>query len=111
MEERADSPVPVKVEENPDSVVLMYFKGDINSMVDEHFSRALGKANKAYESGLRSKKIRKTVKLARWDPASPPAPSRTHFQAGRCLRGTGSLWTLQQASNLVSLNLILTFIF
>ncbi|XP_054887232.1 transcription cofactor vestigial-like protein 3 [Poeciliopsis prolifica] len=63
MEERTDSPVPVKVEENPDSVVLTYFKGDISSMVDAHFSRALGKANKAYESGLRSKKIRKTVKL------------------------------------------------
>ncbi|PWA18675.1 hypothetical protein CCH79_00005667, partial [Gambusia affinis] len=67
MEERTDSPIPVKVEENPDSVVLMYFKGDINSMVDEHFSRALGKANKAYESGLRSKKIRKTLKLESTD--------------------------------------------
>ncbi|KAM4733257.1 transcription cofactor vestigial-like protein 1 isoform 1-T4 [Anableps anableps] len=63
MEERADSPIAVKVEGNSHSVILTYFQGDINSMVDEHFSRALGKASKANEQGLRSKKILKTVKM------------------------------------------------
>uniref|UniRef100_A0A3B3YAW2 Uncharacterized protein n=1 Tax=Poecilia mexicana TaxID=48701 RepID=A0A3B3YAW2_9TELE len=62
MEERADSLIPVKVEENASGFTLLYFHGDINSMVDEHFSRALGKASKASELVPRSKKIRKTVK-------------------------------------------------
>lgn len=62
MEERADSPIAVKVEGNSQSLILTYFQGDINSMVDEHFSRALGKISKVYEPDERSKKIRKTVK-------------------------------------------------
>ncbi|XP_014885131.1 transcription cofactor vestigial-like protein 1 [Poecilia latipinna] len=62
MEERADSLIPVKVEENASGFTLLYFHGDINSMVDEHFSRALSKASKASELVPRSKKIRKTVK-------------------------------------------------
>uniref|UniRef100_A0A3P9P1K9 Uncharacterized protein n=1 Tax=Poecilia reticulata TaxID=8081 RepID=A0A3P9P1K9_POERE len=62
MEERAESLIPVKVDENASGFTLLYFHGDINSMVDEHFSRALGKASKASELVPRSKKIRKTVK-------------------------------------------------
>lgn len=35
---------PVKTEWGSQSVVFTYFQGDINSMVDQHFSRALGNA-------------------------------------------------------------------
>ncbi|NXB46614.1 VGLL1 protein, partial [Leucopsar rothschildi] len=35
---------PVKTEWGSQSVVFTYFQGDINSMVDQHFSRALGHA-------------------------------------------------------------------
>lgn len=35
---------PVKTEWGSQSVVFTYFQGDINSMVDEHFSRALSNA-------------------------------------------------------------------
>lgn len=45
MEEDLGSPV-AKIKEESGSVLLTYFQGDINSMVDEHFSRALGKATK-----------------------------------------------------------------
>ncbi|XP_015237425.1 transcription cofactor vestigial-like protein 1 [Cyprinodon tularosa] len=66
MEEQGESPKAVKVEGNPHSIILTYFQGDINSMVDEHFSRALGKI-KANETAARSKKIRKTVKMESTD--------------------------------------------
>ncbi|MEQ2225211.1 hypothetical protein ILYODFUR_015168 [Ilyodon furcidens] len=67
MEERADSPIAVKVEGNSHRVILTYFEGDINSMVDKHFSRALSKISKANEPTARSKKIRKTVKMENTD--------------------------------------------
>ncbi|NWT57979.1 VGLL1 protein, partial [Erythrocercus mccallii] len=35
---------PVKTEWGSQSVVFTYFQGDINSMIDEHFSRALSNA-------------------------------------------------------------------
>uniref|UniRef100_A0A147ACS6 Transcription cofactor vestigial-like protein 1 n=1 Tax=Fundulus heteroclitus TaxID=8078 RepID=A0A147ACS6_FUNHE len=63
MEEQADSPIAVKVEGTPHRVILTYFQGDINSMVDEHFSRALSKISKSNDPAARSKKIRKTVKI------------------------------------------------
>ncbi|KAK0148906.1 Transcription cofactor vestigial-like protein 3 [Merluccius polli] len=60
----AGSPISVKVEENSQSVVFTYFQGDIGSMVDEHFSRALGKADRAkpQPDPVRSKKRRKSNK-------------------------------------------------
>uniref|UniRef100_A0A3Q1FP52 Uncharacterized protein n=1 Tax=Acanthochromis polyacanthus TaxID=80966 RepID=A0A3Q1FP52_9TELE len=71
MEERPDSPRAVKVEELSQCVILTYFKGDINSMVDAHFSRALGKACKSTAPAAKVKKIRKTIKLGKliksWD--------------------------------------------
>lgn len=63
MEERPDSPRAVKVEELSQCVILTYFTGDINSMVDAHFSRALSKACKSKAPAAKVKKIRKTIKL------------------------------------------------
>lgn len=58
-----DSPIAVKVEGPSHSVILTYFQGDINSMVDAHFSRALSKVHKAKEPAGKTKKIRKTIKI------------------------------------------------
>ncbi|KAK5864620.1 hypothetical protein PBY51_015849 [Eleginops maclovinus] len=63
MEDRTDSPTAVKVEEHSRGVILTYFQGDINSMVDAHFNRALSKVCKAKAPGAKIKKIRKTIKL------------------------------------------------
>ncbi|XP_016048635.1 transcription cofactor vestigial-like protein 1 [Erinaceus europaeus] len=47
MEDMGDTTVqtqnPRKVEWNPRCVIFTYFQGDIGTVVDEHFSRALGK--------------------------------------------------------------------
>uniref|UniRef100_A0A672PL35 Transcription cofactor vestigial-like protein 1 n=1 Tax=Sinocyclocheilus grahami TaxID=75366 RepID=A0A672PL35_SINGR len=53
MEEDLGNSVAKKTKEESSSVLLTYFKGDINSMVDEHFSRALSQAAKP--KGERSK--------------------------------------------------------
>lgn len=63
MEDRTESPRAVKVEEHSRCVILTYFQGDINSMVDAHFTRALSKVCKAKAPAAKSKKIRKTIKL------------------------------------------------
>uniref|UniRef100_A0A3B1J5Q7 Si:dkeyp-11e3.1 n=1 Tax=Astyanax mexicanus TaxID=7994 RepID=A0A3B1J5Q7_ASTMX len=71
MEQEAESPVAGKAEEQSGSLLYTYFQGDINSMVDAHFSRALSKATKP--------------KSSNWDVQSPPhfghsyAPGRIHF--------------------------------
>ncbi|XP_010899779.1 transcription cofactor vestigial-like protein 1 [Esox lucius] len=63
MEGYSGSPqVIVKTEEQSNSVLFTYFHGDISSMVDEHFSRALGKASRTKAPSGKSKKIRKAVK-------------------------------------------------
>lgn len=59
---RSASPIAVKTEEHSHSVLFTYFKGDIGSMVDAHFNRALSKAPKTKASGGKIKKSRKTVK-------------------------------------------------
>uniref|UniRef100_A0A8C2CJH9 Uncharacterized protein n=1 Tax=Cyprinus carpio TaxID=7962 RepID=A0A8C2CJH9_CYPCA len=61
MEEDLGNPVAKKTEEESSSVLLTYFKGDINSMVDEHFSRALSQAAKP--KGERSD-IKRNCKVA-----------------------------------------------
>lgn len=66
MEERTDSPIAVKVEENSHSVVLTYFQGDINSMVDAHFSRALSKICKPTELSSKTKNIHKPIKNGKY---------------------------------------------
>ncbi|XP_029021896.1 transcription cofactor vestigial-like protein 1 [Betta splendens] len=63
MEDRTESPIAVKVEEHTQYVILTYFQGDISSMVDAHFTRALGKVGKASSPALKAKKMRKTIKL------------------------------------------------
>ncbi|CAK6964667.1 transcription cofactor vestigial-like protein 1 [Scomber scombrus] len=61
MEDRTDTPIAVKVEDQ--CVILTYFRGDIGSMVDAHFSRALSKLSKAKPPAMKAKKIRKSIKL------------------------------------------------
>ncbi|XP_039668698.1 transcription cofactor vestigial-like protein 1 [Perca fluviatilis] len=63
MEDRTDSPTAVKVEEHSRCFILTYFHGDINSMVDAHFTRALSKVCKAKAPAAKTKTIRKTIKL------------------------------------------------
>ncbi|XP_055080900.1 transcription cofactor vestigial-like protein 1 isoform X2 [Periophthalmus magnuspinnatus] len=62
MENPTESPIAVKVEEHSQSLILTYFHGDINSMVDAHFSRALNKASKAKAPAAKLKKIPKKIK-------------------------------------------------
>ncbi|XP_037531676.1 transcription cofactor vestigial-like protein 1 [Nematolebias whitei] len=62
MEERTESPIAVKVEENSHSFVLTYFQGDINSMVDAHFTRALSKLCKPTELAGKTKNSHKPIK-------------------------------------------------
>lgn len=63
MESRTDSPIAVSVEQHSNFVILTYFQGDINSMVDAHFNRALKKDYSAKESAIKTKKHSKTIKL------------------------------------------------
>ncbi|XP_037119048.1 transcription cofactor vestigial-like protein 1 isoform X2 [Syngnathus acus] len=62
MEEGMDSPVAVKVEGHSRSVILRYFRGDIGSMVDAHFSRALSKDAKDNMPAAKAKRMRKNIK-------------------------------------------------
>ncbi|XP_049442591.1 transcription cofactor vestigial-like protein 1 [Epinephelus fuscoguttatus] len=73
MEDRTDSPIAVKVEEHSRCVILTYFQGDINSMVDAHFSRALSKGCKAKAPAAKAKKIRKSIKLEETSTCQGPA--------------------------------------
>ena len=65
MEDRTDGPIAVKVEKHSQCVILTYFQGDINSMVDAHFTRALSKVCRAKAPAAKAKKIRKTIKLGK----------------------------------------------
>uniref|UniRef100_A0A3Q2ZUP7 Si:dkeyp-11e3.1 n=1 Tax=Kryptolebias marmoratus TaxID=37003 RepID=A0A3Q2ZUP7_KRYMA len=62
MEERTESPIAVKVEQNSHSVILTYFQEDINTMVDAHFTRALSKVCKPTELTGKTKNSHKAVK-------------------------------------------------
>ncbi|XP_017597540.1 PREDICTED: transcription cofactor vestigial-like protein 1 isoform X3 [Corvus brachyrhynchos] len=59
----------VKTEWGSQSVVFTYFQGDINSMVDEHFSRALSNAKNPQD--LSTKHKGETVVLKNVDSMSP----------------------------------------
>lgn len=65
MEDRTESPRAVKVEEHSRCVILTYFHGDAENMVDAHFNRALGKAPKAKAPAARTKKHPKIIKLGK----------------------------------------------
>lgn len=73
MEDRTDGPMAVKVEKHSQCVILTYFQGDINSMVDAHFTRALSKVCKAKAPAAKAKKIRKTIKLEETSPCQGSA--------------------------------------
>ncbi|XP_068571614.1 transcription cofactor vestigial-like protein 1 [Cebidichthys violaceus] len=73
MEGRNDSPMAVKVEEHSRCVILTYFQGDINSMVDAHFTRALSNVCKAKAPAAKMKKFRKTIKLEESSPCEGSA--------------------------------------
>ncbi|KAK2891191.1 hypothetical protein Q8A67_013834 [Cirrhinus molitorella] len=79
MEEDLGNPVAKKTKEESGSVLLTYFQGDINSMVDEHFSRALRQANKPK---WECSKIKRNPKVAQTDGLSSQweAQSQTKFQ-------------------------------
>lgn len=73
MEDRTDSPMAVKVEEHSRCVILTYFHGDTNSMVDAHFNRALSTVCKTKAPAVKTKKTRKTVKLEETSPCKGSA--------------------------------------
>ncbi|XP_040903318.1 transcription cofactor vestigial-like protein 1 [Toxotes jaculatrix] len=82
MEDSTENPRAVKVEQHSQCVILTYFQGDINSMVDAHFTRALGKVCKAKAPAAKTKKIRKPVKLEDTSPCQGSAVnSYTESQA------------------------------
>ncbi|NXG59614.1 VGLL1 protein, partial [Hemiprocne comata] len=60
---------PVKTEWGSQSVVFTYFQGDINSVVDEHFSRALSNAKNP--QALSTKHKDEAVGLKNVDSMSP----------------------------------------
>ncbi|KAJ8347919.1 hypothetical protein SKAU_G00265080 [Synaphobranchus kaupii] len=69
MEEKPGSPVAVRAEEQSQSILFTYFQGDINSVVDEHFSRALNKANKPKDLSTKNKSSRRSPKTEGLTPA------------------------------------------
>ncbi|XP_060904377.1 transcription cofactor vestigial-like protein 1 isoform X1 [Labrus mixtus] len=90
MEDRTDTPMAVKVEKHSQYVILTYFQGDINSMVDAHFTRALNKVYKAKAPAAKTKKIRKTIKMEDSIPCQgsavdPYSESQVPPVAGRLL--------------------------
>ncbi|XP_043921228.1 transcription cofactor vestigial-like protein 1 [Protopterus annectens] len=58
----------VKTEINPRCVVFTYFQGDINSVVDEHFSRALNKDNIPKDMSTKSKNADAAIKNEKYMP-------------------------------------------
>lgn len=72
------SPIAVKVEEHSQCVILTYFHGDIGSMVDAHFSRALNKVCKAKAPASKLKK--KKIKIEN-SPAFQGSPTDTYLEA------------------------------
>ncbi|XP_028671629.2 transcription cofactor vestigial-like protein 1 [Erpetoichthys calabaricus] len=80
------------------SVLFTYFQGDINSVVDEHFSRALNKVNKPKDLSIKGKNSKMPGKESTSDPSvpvpwsfpvqswidnsyPPPSSSRIHFSS------------------------------
>ncbi|KAL4648268.1 transcription cofactor vestigial-like protein 1 isoform X2, partial [Arapaima gigas] len=55
MEDTSSSPPALKAKEQTESILFTYFQGDINSVVDEHFSRALNKAHKPKDLSIKTK--------------------------------------------------------
>ncbi|NXG31859.1 VGLL1 protein, partial [Dromaius novaehollandiae] len=74
---------PVKTEWGSQSVVFTYFQGDINSVVDEHFSRALSNAKNPQDLSMKHRTDTAVLKNDsmsphQWNfssPCSKPYPS------------------------------------
>ncbi|XP_056098336.1 transcription cofactor vestigial-like protein 1 [Rhinichthys klamathensis goyatoka] len=79
MEEDLGSPV-AKIKEESGSVLLTYFQGDINSMVDEHFSRALSKATKPKGEHSKMKRNLRSAQTNELGSNQWEAQSQTRFQ-------------------------------
>ncbi|XP_052010543.1 transcription cofactor vestigial-like protein 1 [Xyrauchen texanus] len=80
--EENESPVAGKTEEQSGSVLLTYFQGDISSMVDDHFSRALSNATKPKREYSKSKRNRKSSQTIGGYGSSPwEAHSHTGIQS------------------------------
>ncbi|XP_068596676.1 transcription cofactor vestigial-like protein 1 [Brachionichthys hirsutus] len=91
MEGESDCPMAVKVEKHSQYVILTYFHGDINSMVDAHFSRALSNTSKAKAPAAKAKRARKHIKLGLHLPFGPvnAAPTSWHSFTTRAGEGPG----------------------
>uniref|UniRef100_A0A8C8SN10 Vestigial like family member 1 n=1 Tax=Pelusios castaneus TaxID=367368 RepID=A0A8C8SN10_9SAUR len=80
---------PVKTEWGSHSVVFTYFQGDINSVIDEHFSRALSSAKSPQDLSTKQKSEEATLKngdpmlahpwnfSSNWTKSYQPAPAIT----------------------------------
>ncbi|XP_052006260.1 transcription cofactor vestigial-like protein 1 [Xyrauchen texanus] len=77
MEEDIESPAAGKTEEQSGSVLLTYFQGDISSMVDEHFSRALSNTTKPKGECSKSKRNCKSAQTSRIGSSQWEAQSHT----------------------------------
>ncbi|XP_046705830.1 transcription cofactor vestigial-like protein 1 isoform X1 [Silurus meridionalis] len=84
MEHQPGSPVAGKAEERSGSLLLTYFQGDINSMVDAHFSRALENITKPKGDITKNKKPRKSFK------PEQPNTSNWDMQSHLCFENTDS---------------------
>ncbi|XP_036381336.1 transcription cofactor vestigial-like protein 2 [Megalops cyprinoides] len=82
MEEKPGSPVAARTEEQSQSILFTYFQGDINSVVDEHFSRALNKANKPKDLSTKNKSSRRSPKAEEPTPAQWVFPAPSWSEAG-----------------------------
>ncbi|KAI4897298.1 hypothetical protein NFI96_024665 [Prochilodus magdalenae] len=81
MEQNAESLAEAKAEQQSGSLLYTYFQGDINSMVDEHFSRALSKVAKPKGDSSRNKKTRKSAKTEQPSSSSWDMQSHPHFES------------------------------
>lgn len=79
MDDPAEDPIAVKVEEHSQSLILTYFHGDTSSMVDAHFRRALTKVAKPKAPARKvtrpteDKRIHKKIKQESRDFQESPA--------------------------------------
>lgn len=85
------SPRAVKTEEQSQSVLFTYFQGDIGSMVDEHFTRALSKACNTKAFGRKSKKSRKAVKPEPESNSCQWGAPKQPWSEGQCAPMSGRL--------------------
>lgn len=77
MDDPTEDPIAVKVEEHSDSVIFTYFHGDINSMVDAHFRRALNKV----KAKTPARRINKSTEEKRIHKKIKSEESRGHLES------------------------------